>query len=102
MNPFFKQVETEDVGLCNAVQRSFNSNTYIKGPLHPHNEKGVIYFKKLVKDVLYKHVEEERKAGRKIFPARRMDDNDEEIAEEEAFCRLACDGNSGPSAVPQW
>ncbi|KAJ9608042.1 hypothetical protein H2200_007030 [Cladophialophora chaetospira] len=102
MNPFFKQVETEDVGLCNAVQRNLNMDTYIKGPLHPHNEKGVIYFKNLVKEVLYQHVEEEHKAGRKIFPARRSDDNNEEIAEEEAFCRLACDGNSGPKTVPQW
>ena len=101
MNPFFKQVEIEDIGLCNAVQRSLNMDTYIKGPLHPHNEKGVIYFKNLVKDVLCKHLRDEQEAGRKIFPARREDDS-EEIAEEEAFCRLACDGNSGPTVVPQW
>ena len=39
--------------------------TYIKGPLHLHNEKGVIYFKNLVEDVLYKHMQEEQKPGRK-------------------------------------
>ncbi|OAG39316.1 hypothetical protein AYO21_06520 [Fonsecaea monophora] len=96
MNPFFKQVEQEDLDLCNAVQRNLNMDTYVKGPLHPHNEKGVIYFKNLVRDVLYKHVNEEEQAGRKICPARRDDDN-EEIAAEEAFCRLA--GRSTP--VPQ-
>ena len=101
MNPFFKQVETEDLDLCNAVQRNLNTDTYIKGPLHPHNEKGVIFSQNLLRDVLYKHMEEEQKAGRKIFPARR-DDANEKIAEEEAFCRLACDGNRGPKAVPQW
>jgi hypothetical protein len=103
MDRFFKDVEKEDIDLCNNVQKSFNSDTYIKGPLHPHNEKGVIYFKSLIKDVLYKHMQEEQKAGGKIFPARRENgEKNDEIAEEEAFCRLACDGNSGPKAVPQW
>jgi hypothetical protein len=101
MNPFFKQIELEDRDLCNAIQRNLDTNTYVNGPLHPHNEKGVIYFKELVREVLYKHVEEERRLGRKIYPARRSD-GDEGVAAEEAFCRVACNGNMGTNTIPQW
>jgi hypothetical protein len=101
MNPFFKQVELEDRDLCNAVQRSLETNTYVNGPLHPHNEKGVIYFKQLVKNVLCQHIEAERKLGTKIFPARRGTD-DKSVAAEETFCRLACDGSFGKTSIPQW
>lgn len=100
MDPFFKQIEIEDIALCNAVQKNLNSDTYISGPLHPHNEKGVIYAKGLMKEVLQKHLAEEQKLGRKISPARREEDL-KEVAAEDAFCRFVCD-QAGPKAPLEW
>lgn len=100
MDPFFKEVEREDRDLCNLVQRNYNTDTYVNGPLHPHNEKGVIYFKGLVKEVLLKHLQEEQRLGHKTLPARR-EDASEEIAAEEAVCRMVCDKGAA-NAILEW
>ncbi|KIX01928.1 uncharacterized protein Z518_07867 [Rhinocladiella mackenziei CBS 650.93] len=101
LDAFFKNIEREDKGLCDEVQRNLNVDGYVSGPLHPHNEKGVIYFKGLVKDAIEKHLVEEQKLGRKIIPSLRRPDSKETEAEE-AFCGLVCNGGGGPQASTEW
>jgi len=93
MDDFFKQVESEDKFLCNNAQQNLNSGGYVSGPLHPHNEKGVLHFKSLVKELLYEHREKEKNVGHEIKPARR-DPGIADISSEELFCREVCDSSS--------
>lgn len=83
---FFKQVEGEDKYLCSNAQKNLNAGGYVSGPLHPHNEKGVLHFKSLIKNILVEHREKEKSLGRQITPAKRVP-NSNEIEEEELFCR---------------
>jgi len=85
----FKQIEREDKWLSDNAQTGLNSNTYTAGPLHPFNEKGVIFFKTLVKEDVLKHHAAEEKAGREIWPARR-DATHPDAIEEDAFCKGLC------------
>ena len=39
MDDFFKQVVSEDKGLCNAAQKNLNAGLYTNGQLHPELEK---------------------------------------------------------------
>lgn len=89
MDLFFKQVEREDKFLCTHAQKNLDAGCYVSGPLHPHNEKGVLHFKSLVKQRLLEHWEKEKELGREITPAKRTSDNDA-ISEEELFCRDVC------------
>lgn len=97
IDAFFKQIENEDKGLSNGAQRNLNSDTYVHGPLHPHNEKGVIYFKGLVKDALQRHALEEQELGRHIGSIRRSTDSGP-VKADEAFCRAVCD----QTALVEW
>ena len=89
MDAFFKQVEKEDKYLCTNAQKNINAGAYVSGPLHPHNEKGVLHFKSLVKSLLTEHRENERLSGHEITPGKRSPD-DADIAEEELFCKEVC------------
>ncbi|KAH7007197.1 Rieske [2Fe-2S] iron-sulfur domain-containing protein [Ilyonectria destructans] len=98
---FFKQVEDEDKYLGNNAQKGLNSDTYTAGPLHPYMEKAVEYFETVLRSSLKKHVEEEKKAGHEIWPARRTVAN-AQSNEDEAFCRGVCNSaatTAGPSAL---
>ena len=97
MDQFFKQVEKEDKFLCTNAQKNLNAGCYVTGPLHPHNEKGVLHFKSWVKSLLVEHVKKETGLGREITPAKRLPD-DSEIAEEETFCRSLCNTASRNAA----
>lgn len=89
VDAFFKQVESEDKGLCNAAQRNLNAGVYVTGDLNSFNEKGVLYFQKLLKDAVVAHREEEKKAGDEIWPTRRMAARTG-IQEEIEFCKDLC------------
>jgi len=39
LDDFFKQVESEDRGLCSGVQHNLNAGVYVNGNLQPSNEK---------------------------------------------------------------
>ncbi|KAL1847984.1 hypothetical protein Daus18300_013744 [Diaporthe australafricana] len=54
---FFEGIELEDYDLCNGVQKNLNSDVYVHGPLHSQRESGVLYFKKLVREELKKHLD---------------------------------------------
>ncbi|KAH7007301.1 Rieske [2Fe-2S] iron-sulfur domain-containing protein [Ilyonectria destructans] len=76
VDEFFKQVESEDKGLCNAAQKNLNAGTYVSGNLHSSNEKGVLYFQKRVKETVMEHRAQEQKVGGEIWPTRRTPSND--------------------------
>jgi phenylpropionate dioxygenase-like ring-hydroxylating dioxygenase large terminal subunit len=87
---FFEGIELEDYDLCNGVQKNLNSNVYMHGPLHSKRESGVLYFKKLVKDELKKHLDLERQAGHEIWPARRRQQLHHGVSEDESICAAIC------------
>ena len=89
LDQFFKQIEREDWFLCTNAQKNLNAGGYVNGPLHPHNEKGVLHFKSLVKRVLVEHWEKEKELGREITPAKRSPEN-HDVSEEELFCQDVC------------
>jgi len=92
---FFKQVENEDKWLGNKAQLGLNSDTYVAGPLHPYMEQAVQYFESLLRPALKSHVEEERRVGSEIWPARRTLAGKQQLEEDETFCQGVCEsGNS--------
>lgn len=97
MDRFFKQVEGEDKYLCTNAQKNLNAGGYVSGPLHPHNEKGVLHFKSLVKKILAEHREKEKSLGQEITPAKRAP-NSTDIDEEELFCKDVCNSTAGDIA----
>jgi len=100
IDAFFKQIENEDKGLSNGAQSNLNWGAYVSGPLHPYNEKGVIYFKALVKAALQQHLLKEQKLGRQISPIRRSTTS-ESIGAEEEFCRSLCNQEESEALI-QW
>lgn len=90
VDEFFKQVESEDKGLCNAAQKNLNAGTYVSGNLHSSNEKGVLYFQKRVKETVMEHRAQEQKVGGEIWSTRRTPSNDNGLQEEIAFCEGLC------------
>lgn len=89
---FFKQIESEDKFLCTNAQKNLNAGGYVTGPLHPHNEKGVLHFKSLVKEMVTKHWQKEKELGREIAAFRRNPHNPS-VDEEELFCKSVCAGS---------
>lgn len=66
---FLQKVELEDFDLCQFTQRNLNQGIYTAGYLHPTKERGVLYYQKLVGDMVQKHLELENKEKRQINPA---------------------------------
>ena len=86
---FYQQVTQEDIDLCNAAQRNLERGVYVSGPLHPFHEEGVLAFQTMIKNILARHVEDEKKAGKKIWPAERESDeggNSDEICSKILAC----------------
>jgi hypothetical protein len=95
MDEFMKQIENEDRVICTRAQKNLNAGIYDAGPLHIQREKGVRYFKSLVKEAVMSHYEEEQRRGHKILPARRQTDN-EETKNERSFCENLCTERLSP------
>lgn len=87
---FFEGIELEDYDLCNGVQKNLNSGVYMHGPLHSKRESGVVYFKKLVREEVKKHLDLEQAAGHDIWPARRSQQLHDGVAEDEKICSAVC------------
>ncbi|KAM0554746.1 hypothetical protein ACHAPJ_006818 [Fusarium lateritium] len=87
---FFKQVESEDKSLCNAAQKNLNAGVYVAGDLNSFNEKGVLYFQKLLKEAVVQHRQDEQKHGKENWPAKRMTSRSG-IQEEIDFCQGLCE-----------
>ena len=99
MYDFFKQVEIEDKELCAAAQKNLSVGTYSAGELQPHEEVGVLYAQKMIREAVMDHREREREAGEEIWPAR-LSSKDEDN-EDVLFCREleAC---AAGSKVVEW
>lgn len=91
---FYNQVEGEDKWLANGAQGNLNSGTYVAGPLHPELEEGVAYCEKIIREIVYRHAEREKKEGRQIWPATR-EVNGKQIKDDEALCRDICERTNG-------
>lgn len=76
----YARVMAEDKALCTNAQQ--NLGVYTSGELHPRWEKGPLHFQQSIRDMIYEHVEKEKKAGEEIWPARQVVEN-----KDEALCR---------------
>lgn len=91
---FYYQVEGEDKWLANGAQSNLNSSTFVAGPLHPELEEGVVYCEKIIREILNKHAEREKKEGRPVWPATRGVQG-LQVEQDEAFCRGVCETSNG-------
>ncbi|CAI6340711.1 unnamed protein product [Periconia digitata] len=92
----YERVMREDKVLCAAAQKNLERGVFVNGQLHPRYEKAPLFFQSTVRDVLREHREQEKKAGREIWPAKMVVGQGKEGSEEdEEFCRgLSC-GDDG-------
>ncbi|GME90501.1 unnamed protein product [[Candida] boidinii] len=92
---FLQAVEMEDFNLCVLTQKNLNNGIYSTGFLHPTKERGVLYYQGLVKDMVKKHWELEKAAGKEINPAYVGGKAvSAEAAELEALCNeIECQSN---------
>jgi hypothetical protein len=91
----YKRVMGEDKVLCERAQKNIESGMFINGELHPHMEKGPLFFQKRCREIVMEHGMKEKKAGKKIWPAKQQLDaatGTEGISKEmEDFCEgLSC------------
>ncbi|KAF9639907.1 iron-sulfur cluster-binding protein [Lasiodiplodia theobromae] len=92
IDSLFKQVLKEDKDLCNAVQKNLNAGVFVNGKLHPFNEKGPLYFQKLVRKNVMDHRAQEEKLARRIWPMTPAPTMTDKLEEEISFCEgLGCD-----------
>ena len=89
MLDFYRKVIQEDLDLCNLAQQNLSRGVYVSGPLHPFHEEGVLAFQGMVTDKLVQHLEEERIAGKEIWPVARQGKEKDMINETHAKI-LAC------------
>ncbi|KAK5094845.1 hypothetical protein LTS08_008463 [Lithohypha guttulata] len=92
INQMFKRILAEDKYLCNNAQKNLEAGVFMNGEMHPHMEKGPLYFQSMVRDLLTRHRNQEEKQGREVWPASRALPADALISKEDVqFCSgLAC------------
>ncbi|KAH8663442.1 iron-sulfur cluster-binding protein [Tricladium varicosporioides] len=92
INVLYKQVLKEDKDLCDGAQRNLNAGIFTNGKLHPLNEKGPLYFQKLVKSTVMAHRAEEKTVGGEIWPAKPKVEISGDLEDEINFCdELSCE-----------
>jgi hypothetical protein len=81
VNQMFKRIMSEDKALCNQAQKNLNAGVFVNGELHPHMEKGPLYFQKMCREEVIGWHEREQAAKRELWPARQKlmskDDNED-------------------------
>ncbi|KAE9378403.1 ISP domain-containing protein [Stipitochalara longipes BDJ] len=99
---FLKEVEIEDYDLCTLTQKNLKNGVYGTGQLHPDQENGVLYYQNLTKEFVIRHLEDEKVAGRQIFPAfAGLNAMDGEGKETDRICKqLECGGHG--SGILSW
>jgi phenylpropionate dioxygenase-like ring-hydroxylating dioxygenase large terminal subunit len=90
----YARVMKEDKVLCERAQANINAGVFINGEMHPHMEKGPLFFQKRCREVVMEHGFKEKREGRHIWPAKQQLDTAGNSAisnEDVAFCEgLAC------------
>ncbi|KAF1972918.1 ISP domain-containing protein [Bimuria novae-zelandiae CBS 107.79] len=94
ISAMFKRIMSEDKVLCNQAQKNLNAGVFVNGELHPHMEKGPLYFQKMCREEVVGWHKREQKEKREIWPARQKLPT-KEADEDVEFCNsLSCsDGN---------
>ncbi len=92
INTMYKRIMTEDKGLCNLAQKNLEAGVFINGELHPHMEKGPLYFQKYCRDTVTEWHKREKAAKQEIWPARQKMPNSAGMVQEDIdFCNgLSC------------
>ncbi|KAF1953416.1 ISP domain-containing protein [Byssothecium circinans] len=100
INEIYKRVMSEDKQLCNLAQKNLNTGVFINGELHPHMEKGPLYFQKMCRDIVTEWHKREKKEGGEIWPARQQLPKSAGVSrEDEDFCNgLSCSPGKGELA----
>lgn len=92
INEMYKRIMTEDKALCNLAQKNLNAGVFVNGELHPHMEKGPLYFQKMCRDVVVEWHKREKAEKQEIWPARQKLSASADVSTEDVdFCNgLSC------------
>lgn len=105
LNLVYKRVMAEDKVLCERAQANINAGVFVNGELHPHMEKGPLFFQKRCREIVMEHAQKEKKLGRQIWPAKQALEKEGNSAisnEDVDFCEgLAC-GNDNDKSELAW
>ncbi|KAF1355897.1 ISP domain-containing protein [Lizonia empirigonia] len=105
LNIVYKRVMAEDKVLCERAQENINAGVFTNGELHPHLEKGPLFFQKRCREIVMEHAKREKAAGKQIWPAKQALEKGGNSAisnEDVEFCEgLAC-GNDDEKSELAW
>ncbi|WZH48542.1 Rieske 2Fe-2S iron-sulfur domain-containing protein [Fusarium acuminatum] len=94
IDEMFKRILAEDKWLCNNAQKNLNAGVFVNGEMHPKMEQGPLYFQHRIRNILGKHHQLEKTAGREINPAQQVMAGIKETEEDMSLCSgLACGKN---------
>ncbi|CAI6252607.1 unnamed protein product [Periconia digitata] len=101
INAMYKRIMSEDKELCNLAQKNLNAGVFINGELHPHMEKGPLYFQKMCREIVVEWHAREKREGHEIWPARQVLPGKAAQANEDVdFCEgLSCGKERNDSLV---
>lgn len=72
INSMFKRIMAEDKDLCTNAQKNLSAGVFVNGELHPHMEKGPLYFQATVRDIVTSYHKREEESGKEIWPSRQQ------------------------------
>jgi hypothetical protein len=94
INQMYKRIMTEDKQLCNLAQKNLNAGVFVNGELHPHMEKGPLYFQKMCRDIVTDWHKREKLAKQELWPAR-QEPNAGVSQDDVDFCNgLSCSSSN--------
>ncbi|KAI0505719.1 Rieske [2Fe-2S] domain protein [Xylaria bambusicola] len=87
ISDIYKRVMSEDKYLCANANKNIQAGVFVNGEMHPKMEQGPLFFQKLVRDLVTDHHKQEKKAGKKIWPAQQKLPGDAKVSEQDMeFC----------------
>lgn len=91
-NSMLKRITKEGQGPCDQAQKDLNAGVLANGELHPHPEKGPLYFQKMCREEVVDWHKREQAADQEIWPARqKLPTSAGEASEDVDFCNgLSC------------
>jgi hypothetical protein len=105
LNVIYKRVMSEDKVLCERAQENINTGVFINGELHPHMEKGPLFFQRRCREIVMEHNKREKLAGKQLWPAKQALESTGNSAvsnDDVDFCEgLAC-GNDNDKSELAW
>lgn len=87
INSMFKRIMAEDKELCTNAQKNLNGGVFVNGELHPHMEKGPLYFQNMVRGLVTEFHKREQEAGHEIWPSRQTLPSEAQTSQQDIdFC----------------